>query len=135
MLTFFCISLKILIIKIYFTKECNSKENGVNEEDREKEKPKELPYSEPLTPEQVRWFYKDDVNKRWTEFCGYDSLRIENAWRRRQITNNENGNSNKSKSIERVVVRGGMYDVELENMKCVSIYWPGKLKLLFLKLL
>lgn len=105
------------------------KEIVLEDEDEEdkKELPKQLSYAEPLTPNEVRWLYRDDVNKRWMEFCGYDSLRIETAWRQRQNSTNENGNSNDSVNIEPVVVRGGMYDVELENMKCVSIYWPGNL--------
>lgn len=71
--------------------------------------------------------YKDDVNKRWMEFCGYDSLRIENAWRSKQSNIDEDESKDNTENIERVVVRGGMYDVELENMKCVSIYWPGNI--------
>ena len=59
------------------------------------------------------------------EFCGYDSLRIENAWRQRKNSTQENENDKCSVNIERVVVRGGMYDVDLEKEKCVSIYWPG----------
>jgi hypothetical protein len=65
------------------------------------------------------------------EFCGYDSLRIEKAWKQRQDTTNENGNTNCSLNTEGVVVRGGMYEVELESMKCVSIYWPGNLFTIF----
>lgn len=85
-------------------------------------------YVEPLTPEKVRWFYKEGVDKRWVEFCGYDSLRIENVWRRRKsCTNNEN---NFDSDVERIVVRGGMYDIELHNMRCVSIYWPGEMKVM-----
>ncbi|XP_011504697.1 PREDICTED: phospholipase DDHD1-like, partial [Ceratosolen solmsi marchali] len=108
--------------------EYNLKENGISDEENKKEKeiPKQLLCAEPLTPEEVRWLYRDDVNKRWMDFCGYDSLRIEKAWRQRQDNTNENENTNNSLNIERVVVRGGMYDVELENMKCVSIYWPGE---------
>lgn len=85
----------------------------------------ELPHAEPLTPEEVRWFYKDGVDKRWIEFCGYDSLRIENVWRRREGQDLNQINDN-TIPIERVVVKGGMYDVELDNMRCVSIYWPGE---------
>lgn len=86
----------------------------------------ELEYAEPLTPDKVRWFYKEGVDKRWVEFCGYDSLRIENVWRRRKSCSNEINNLTPDSSMERVVVRGGMYDVELDNMRCVSIYWPGE---------
>lgn len=93
----------------------------------------EVPYVEPLKPEQIRWFYKDGVDKRWIEFCGYDSLRIEAAWRRkveREKNTKENKenrtNRNDTESCETVVVKGGMYDVELDKLKCISIYWPGK---------
>ncbi|XP_046478246.1 phospholipase DDHD1 isoform X3 [Neodiprion pinetum] len=86
----------------------------------------ELEYAEPLPPEKVRWFYKEGVDKRWVEFCGYDSLRIENVWRRRKSGTNEHNNLTADGHMERVVVRGGMYDVEIDNMRCVSIYWPGE---------
>ncbi|KAJ8674260.1 hypothetical protein QAD02_005522 [Eretmocerus hayati] len=105
------------------------RENEIEDEDgkEKKEIPMHSPYAEPLKPEEVRWFYKDDVNKRWMEFCGYDSLRIENAWRQCMISSNGNeSNGHSYTKVERVVVRGGIYDVELENMKCVSIYWPGE---------
>lgn len=34
-----------------------------------------------LTPEEVRWFYKTEGEKRWLEFSGYDSYRIEIRYR------------------------------------------------------
>lgn len=34
-----------------------------------------------LTPEEVRWFYKSEGEKRWLEFSGYDSYRIEMKYR------------------------------------------------------
>lgn len=84
-------------------------------------------YAEPLTAEEIRWFYKDGVDKRWVEFCGYDSLRIEKFYQDRQSLIDENSKeTNDLPSTEKIVVRGGMYDVEIDNMKCVSIYWPGK---------
>ncbi|XP_011690189.1 PREDICTED: phospholipase DDHD1-like isoform X3 [Wasmannia auropunctata] len=87
----------------------------------------EATYAEPLTPEEIRWFYKDGVDKRWNEFCGYDSLRIERIYRERQSLINENNDGTNGLSpAEKIVVRGGMYDVDIDNMKCVSIYWPGE---------
>jgi len=87
----------------------------------------ETAYVEPLTPEEIQWFYKDGVDKRWNEFCGYDSLRIERIYRERQSLISENNDgTNGLPSAEKIVVRGGMYDVEIDNMKCVSIYWPGE---------
>ena len=84
-------------------------------------------YAEPLTPEQVRWFYRDGVDKRWVEFCGYDSLRIENAWRNYQNLLSKCDNTiQNTLPVEKIVVKGGMYDVELDKMKCVSIYCPGE---------
>jgi len=91
----------------------------------------ETPYVEPLTPEEIRWFYKDGVDKRWNEFCGYDSLRIERIYRERQSLISENNDgTNGLPPAEKIVVRGGMYDVEIDNMKCVSIYWPGEYHIL-----
>uniref|UniRef100_A0A0C9RDA9 DDHD1_2 protein n=1 Tax=Fopius arisanus TaxID=64838 RepID=A0A0C9RDA9_9HYME len=84
----------------------------------------EEPYAEPLTPQEIRWFYKDQVDKRWVEFCGYDSLRIENAWRNK--SEKERNANEIDNDCERVVVKGGMYDVTLDDMKCVSIFWAGE---------
>ncbi|CAD1480945.1 unnamed protein product, partial [Heterotrigona itama] len=101
-------------------RELNSKDDSLNVTN-------EVTYAEPLTAEQIRWFYRDGVDKRWVEFCGYDSLRIENAWQNYQnLLSKNNDIINNPPSIEKIVVRGGMYDVELDKMKCVSIYCPGE---------
>lgn len=94
----------------------------------------EVAYAEPLTAEEIRWFYKDGVDKRWNEFGGYDSIRIEKIYQERQSLIKENNDEiNGLPPAEKIVVRGGMYDVEIDNMKCVSIYWPGEYyKLLFI---
>ncbi|CAL1683274.1 unnamed protein product [Lasius platythorax] len=87
----------------------------------------EVAYAEPLTAEEIRWFYKDGVDKRWNEFGGYDSLRIEKIYQERQSLISENNDEpNGLPPAEKIVVRGGMYDIEIDNMKCVSLYWPGE---------
>ncbi|XP_051153543.1 phospholipase DDHD1-like isoform X3 [Leptopilina boulardi] len=96
-----------------------------NSETIDKVKGTEHQYADPLSLDEVRWFYC--VNKRWTEFCGYDSLRIEQVWRNRsENADSNNCENNKLQTAERIVVRGGMYDVDLDKMKCLSIYWPGE---------
>ncbi|XP_026668427.1 uncharacterized protein LOC113464185 [Ceratina calcarata] len=96
------------------------------EEPSLKEETQEPTCAEPLTAEQIRWFYKDGVDKRWVEFCGYDSLRIESAWRNYEhLLSKSNDATFDPPPIEKIVVRGGMYDVELDKMKCVSIYCQG----------
>ncbi|XP_012273270.1 phospholipase DDHD1 [Orussus abietinus] len=100
-------------------------ENGLIQEGPE-QPVNELSYAEPLTPEEIRWFCKDGVDKRWVEFCGYDSLRIEGSWRRWKCLQNDDIDARCNAQPERIVVRGGMYDVMLDSMKCVSIYWPDE---------
>jgi len=51
-----------------------------------------------LTPEEVRWFYKTDGEKRWLEFSGYDSYRIEMRYREMYLPNKDFGNRNSSYS-------------------------------------
>lgn len=124
-----------------------------------------------LKPELVRWFYKNFSDKQWTEFNGYDSLRIENRYRQlselelkwfsnsvRNLKPNVTDRSSSSSPIpfdspkrltpsdarktpdyllgqecsptsevcDRVVVRGGLYEVDLLQRTCASIFWPGE---------
>ncbi|XP_046582420.1 phospholipase DDHD1-like [Haliotis rubra] len=73
-----------------------------------------------LRPEEIRWFYKNEGEKRWRAFIGYDSLRIE--CRYRALACDSNGDIDVN---ERILVRGGLYDVEVENKRCHPIYWTG----------
>lgn len=53
-------------------------------------------------------------------------MRIENAWRNYQNLLSKCDNTiQNTLLVEKIVVKGGMYDVELDKMKCVSIYCPG----------
>lgn len=83
---------------------------------------------EPLLPENVRWFYKSD-SKRWTKFDGFDSLNIEYRYRANFGSEEEasclNGSFNYFFGNYTVVVRGGLYEVDLLKKKCTSIFWPG----------
>lgn len=84
---------------------------------------------EPLKPEKVRWFYKSD-SKRWTKFDGFDSLNIEYRYRanfgNEEEASSLNGSYNYFVGLYTVVVRGGLYEVDLLKKKCTSIFWPGK---------
>lgn len=124
-----------------------------------------------LKPEEVRWFYKSDSDKRWLEFSGYDSLRIEfkyrqlfRAWHNasniytEHVTENSseepssvrsalNAETDTEKDISNsrtatsgiympdsdhhIIVRGGMYEVDLQTWKCKSIYWKSMVNDLF----
>ncbi|KAF4520881.1 hypothetical protein B566_EDAN010296 [Ephemera danica] len=85
-----------------------------------------------LTPEEVRWFYKSDSDKRWLEFNGYDSYRIEVEYRQynqewhttyaQQYTQQgelytfepaePQQQAPESPSKHQIVVRGGMYEIQ-----------------------
>lgn len=86
------------------------------------------PTFEPLRPEKVRWFYKSD-SKRWTKFDGFDSLNIEYRYRanfgNEEEASSLNGALNYFIGLFTVVVRGGLYEVDLLKKKCTSIFWPG----------
>ncbi|XP_029807375.1 phospholipase DDHD1 isoform X5 [Suricata suricatta] len=113
-----------------------------------------------LGPEEVRWFYKED-KKTWKPFIGYDSLRIELAFRTLlQATggrppagdpdgdhvcgpaSNPGGDEDEDRvcgfcprgaghepemeelvNIERVCVRGGLYEVDVTQGECYPVYW------------
>lgn len=98
-----------------------------------------------LGPEEVRWFYKVEADKKWTPFIGYDSLRIE--WKYRDLLQDVGAEGNESpageqkwsgksspkdkqdgspQDVDKIVVRGGLYEVDVKQLKCESIYWQGR---------
>nr|XP_018897117.1 PREDICTED: phospholipase DDHD1-like [Bemisia tabaci] len=110
---------------------------------------------EELRPEEIRWFYKNCDSKRWIEFCGYDSLQLEAAYRNLPRTSpvKTNGQGCLPKSFSddalrssfsngtdrlgcsvgklssrpfKIVVRGGLYEVDLISKRGESIYWSGE---------
>ncbi|XP_059482116.1 phospholipase DDHD1-like isoform X1 [Neocloeon triangulifer] len=88
-----------------------------------------------LTAGEVRWFYKSDTDKRWTEFNGYDSHQIEFLYRQYnqewlQVYTEQQGNGGEGVGVKipkhQIVVRGGMYEVDVHSWKGYSIFWPGE---------
>ncbi|XP_053331100.1 phospholipase DDHD1 isoform X2 [Spea bombifrons] len=100
-----------------------------------------------LGPEEVRWFYKED-KKTWKPFIGYDSLRIELAYRKLWELSasegdpgpqGEDGDSQEVPQedgaeldvvaigdvvkIEPVCVRSGLYEVDVTEGECYPVYW------------
>lgn len=70
-------------------------------------------------PERVKWFYDED--KKWTPFCGLDSLKIEHCYRRlpREAKNLPD-------LYEICTVRGGLYDVDVVKRICKPVYWKAE---------
>ncbi|XP_035407092.1 phospholipase DDHD1 isoform X2 [Cygnus atratus] len=69
-----------------------------------------------LGAEEVRWFYRED-RKTWKPFIGYDSLRIELAFRALGPEPRE------GEAVEPVCVRSGLYEVDVANAECYPVYW------------
>ncbi|XP_075700287.1 phospholipase DDHD1 isoform X3 [Rhinoderma darwinii] len=94
-----------------------------------------------LGAEEVRWFYKEE-KKSWKPFIGYDSLRIELAYRRLlELSAAPEGeaavpgdgepgaagldvvNIGNVVKIEPVCVRSGLYEVDVTEGECYPVYW------------
>uniref|UniRef100_A0A670HMP5 DDHD domain containing 1 n=1 Tax=Podarcis muralis TaxID=64176 RepID=A0A670HMP5_PODMU len=81
---------------------------------------------------EVRWFYREE-RKSWKPFIGYDSLRIELAYR--AWGGSPAGSSSNSSPeafepgspgippSEPVCVRGGLYEVDVANSESYPVYW------------
>ncbi|ELT99325.1 hypothetical protein CAPTEDRAFT_197144 [Capitella teleta] len=87
---------------------------------------------ESLRPEEVRWFYKEEGDKKWTPFIGYDSLRIECKFREiihrlghLAAPDTPPGDAPEHDS-EMINVRGGIYGVNVLKRKCFPVYWSTK---------
>jgi hypothetical protein len=80
-----------------------------------------------LMPEQVRWMYRDSMrHKKWIPFIGYDSLRLECKHRETRASFANARNLSSDFADELVVVKGGLYEVDVIQMKCFPIYWSSK---------
>lgn len=80
--------------------EINSRKNSLNKE---------------LSESEVRWFYLEPFkSKEWISFTGYDSLNLERNYR--QFVRGY-------KECIKVPVRGNLYQVDLELMNCLPIFW------------
>ncbi|XP_063804442.1 phospholipase DDHD1 isoform X2 [Pseudophryne corroboree] len=94
-----------------------------------------------LGPEEVRWFYRED-KKTWKPFIGYDSLRIELAFRRLVELSTAPAEEEPAGEgpeepgaeldvvvigevvkIEPVCVRSGLYEVDVAEGECYPVYW------------
>ena len=81
---------------------------------------------EELRPEQVRWFYKHESDKKWIPFIGYDSLRIECQYR--EVCTRSDPEDVVDKRSDLIVTRGGLYEVDVVEKKCIPVYWNRKSK-------
>lgn len=69
--------------------------------------------------QRVRWFYHQD--KKWSPFCGQDSLKIEQCFRYQTRKDTKT-----SPDLNKVCsVLGGLYDVDVVNQICKPVYWKG----------
>ncbi|KAJ8308504.1 hypothetical protein KUTeg_013378 [Tegillarca granosa] len=75
-----------------------------------------------LRPEEIRWFYRrKDQNEKWSPFIGYDSLRIECRYRALQTVLDDKDEIDN----DVIIVRGGLYQVDVVEKTCIPIYWSG----------
>ncbi|XP_061854912.1 phospholipase DDHD1 isoform X2 [Colius striatus] len=75
-----------------------------------------------LDPEEVRWFYRED-QKTWKPFIGYDSLRIELAYRALGAGGAAGTEDAEAAAVEPVCVRSGLYEVDVVNAESYPVYW------------
>ena len=82
---------------------------------------------QPLKPDRVRWFVKED--KKWVPFNGSDSLAIEHCYLQLLALENRIEDSSKplntSSMYEFPTVKGGLYEVDVVARQCTPIYWKG----------
>nr|CAH8838263.1 unnamed protein product [Trichobilharzia regenti] len=78
-------------------------------------------FDDQIPAEAVRWlhFRRSGGVSTWKPFCGYDSLRLETAYR-------ERANGNTDPAYAKIIVRGEMFEVDMESNLCIPIYWFGK---------
>ncbi|NXG86992.1 DDHD1 Phospholipase, partial [Stercorarius parasiticus] len=76
-----------------------------------------------LGAEEVRWFYRED-RKTWKPFIGYDSLRIELAYRALgPASGPAEPREGEAAVVEPVCVRSGLYEVDVASAESYPVYW------------
>ncbi|XP_051477102.1 phospholipase DDHD1 isoform X2 [Apus apus] len=75
-----------------------------------------------LGAEEVRWFYRED-RKTWKPFIGYDSLRIELAYRALAAGGPGEPREGEGAAVEPVCVRSGLYEVDVASAESYPVYW------------
>ncbi|NWX48970.1 DDHD1 Phospholipase, partial [Steatornis caripensis] len=75
-----------------------------------------------LGAEEVRWFYRED-RKTWKPFIGYDSLRIELAYRALGAGGPAEAREGEAAAVEPVCVRSGLYEVDVASAESYPVYW------------
>ena len=80
-----------------------------------------------LLPEEIRWFYKGKRDKKWIPFIGYDSLRIECRYRVQTMGTADLSDVDFN-DIDLIIVRGGLYKVDVSHQTCNPVYWTGNNK-------
>lgn len=82
-----------------------------------------------LRSERIRWFFKEDDDKRWTPFNGRDSLAIEETFRKISELETSSPKADPEKPLntaalyELPIVKGGLYEVDVVARECNPIYW------------
>ncbi|XP_068253515.1 phospholipase DDHD1-like [Nyctibius grandis] len=75
-----------------------------------------------LGAEEVRWFYRED-RRTWKPFFGYDSLRLELAYRALGAGGPGEAREGEAAAVEPVCVRSGLYEVDVASAESYPIYW------------
>lgn len=72
-----------------------------------------------IRAERVRWFYFED--KKWSPFCGQESLKIEQCFRRLAKSSKTSPDL-----CDVCTVLGGLYDADVAKRICKPVYWKGR---------
>lgn len=85
-----------------------------------------------LTEKEWKFYTATSRPKRSQEKSPYTSPTLEYLKNPGNLTENDNVSyenvSPSSETVDKVVVRGGLYEVDLLKRSCSSIFWPSKLK-------
>lgn len=104
--------------------------------------------SRTLSHEFIKWFYRDEDGRNWVAFNGYDSIRLEMHYRQteniclelsqpislpssisvgssRESIEFSEADTSQKVSKPYVLVRGGLFEVDLQRRICSPIYWGG----------
>lgn len=83
-------------------------------------------HAQSINSVSVQWFYKDDSTQPWIPFNSFDTENIEGVYLDGiRSSNLSSQTAEMQHTTQTLLVRGGLYEVNVKARRCYPVYWEG----------